>query len=404
MRTRITDDILRKANRPAQGQTFIWDDLVDGFGARLTPNAVAFVIKTGGGNRSRKTFAAPADAGATHGWRTLSAQEARKEAQSLLITHGAGAPESEPLAAAMTRWAHAKEGKPRYRASLERITAVWIAGEPLQRGEKTPAEVAAVKALGEKAITQVTRADALKLFDAMRAAGRKGVGEQVWAYGSAFYGWAIERELATVNPFRNRLRLMGGRSVRRRKYDDPELLTLWNAFKLEGYPAFPAFALLAYTGTRRSEVTKARWQEFNLDAGTWIIPAERAKNGVEHTIALAPSVIKLLKAIPRTTSEYVFVGGRDGRAFDFHHALRLRINERAASVQDWRLHDLRRSMRSGLAKLGVSQVVAELCLNHITVRSGITGVYDQHDYSPECARAWKLWAAHLDKLTGAKKR
>ena len=73
-------------------------------------------------------------------------------------------------------------------------------------------------------------------------------------------------------------------------------------------------------------------------------------------------------------------------------------------MKDWRLHDLRRSMRSGLAKLGVSQVVAELCLNHVTVRSGLVGTYDQHDYSAETARAWKLWAAHLDKLTGAKKR
>lgn len=397
MRIRITDDILRSQSRPLKGQTFLWDDLVDGFGARLTPHAIAFVIKSK--NRNRKTFACPSERGAAHGWKTLSAVDARKEAQRLLMESEVPAEASETLARAMSRWADSKEGKPRYVEKVQRIAAVWIAGAPLQRGQKSAAEEAAIQHIGRKPVGLVTRADALRLFDALKAAGRKTIAGEVWAIASVFYGWAMEREMAASNPFRNRLRVMGGRVVRKRKLSDPEIIALARAFKLETYPAWDAFRLALYTGARRREVANARWAEFDLKAASWVIPAGRTKNGVEHKIALAPSVVRMLKDLPHIAgNDHLFVGIRDGRAFDFHHALIDRVRARVPEINDWRLHDLRRAMRSGLGRLGVSQMVAELMLNHQVVRSGIIGVYDQHDYQEEMKAGWRRWAVHVDKL------
>ena len=69
-----------------------------------------------------------------------------------------------------------------------------------------------------------------------------------------------------------------------------------------------------------------------------------------------------------------------------------------AGVKDWRLHDLRRTMRSGLAALGVSQVVAELTLGHRTPLTGLVGMYDAHGYADEKRAAWLKWARHVAKL------
>ncbi|MGB9174990.1 MAG: integrase, partial [Bradyrhizobium sp.] len=61
----------------------------------------------------------------------------------------------------------------------------------------------------------------------------------------------------------------------------------------------------------------------------------------------------------------------------------------------WTLHDLRRTVRTRMSKLGVKPHVAELVLNHIAHRSGVVGIYDHHDYQPEIAEALAKWEAHL---------
>lgn len=400
---RLTDDIIRRQSCPTgKAQHFIWDDLVAGYGVRLTPHAKAYVIQwREGGRKVRTTFAVPLDNGqAQRRWRQLSAPEARAEAQKLLLDKVTTTDGGQPLAKAMRQWAEAGKAdwSPRFADKVTRIVEVWITGEPLKRGTKSPAEERAIRELGRKTVASVKRADMLTLLDAMKASDRMAVGQEVFAIVCMFYNWAIEREIATHNPAINRLKLVGGRRVRKRFLTDAELVTVWHAFASEGYPAFPAFQLLVYTGARRKEVTHATWAEFDLKAGTWTIPAERSKNRLAHTIALSPQALALVKAQPRTSDDHVFIGARDGRVFDFHHALVDRIRQRTPDLGDWRLHDLRRTMRTGLARLGVSQVVAEMCLNHVTVKTGLVGVYDAYDYRDDCAKAWKKWGAHVAKL------
>ena len=208
--------------------------------------------------------------------------------------------------------------------------------------------------------------------------------------------------MAENNPARNRLRVTGGRRIRQRRLTDKELLKLWRAFEAEGDPAFGAFQLLVLTGARRREVTGMRWDELDLDARTWTLPPERRKTGkrdpTPFVITLAPQAVAAIRRQPRLeNSPFVFWGRRDRTAFDFQHATMDRV-EATAAVKDWRLHDLRRTMRSGLAALGVSQVVAELTLGHRTVLTGIVGTYDAHDYADEKRAAWLKWARHVAKL------
>jgi hypothetical protein len=136
------------------------------------------------------------------------------------------------------------------------------------------------------------------------------------------------------------------------------------------------------------------------------LPPERRKTGNSDpepfVINLHPAALAIIQRQPvLETSPYVFWGRRDEKPFDFHWALMERIRAKV-SVKDWRLHDIRRYMRSGLAKLGVSQVVAELCLGHQTVKGGLVGVYDAHRYEDEKREAWTKWGDFLLALTGQK--
>jgi hypothetical protein len=141
----------------------------------------------------------------------------------------------------------------------------------------------------------------------------------------------------------------------------------------------------------------------NLEAATWTLPPERRKTGKKDpapfVIHLHPAVLELLRRQPVLQgSPFVFWGRRDRKPFEFHFALMQRLN--ALGIKDWRLHDVRRFVRSGLGRLGVSQAVAEMCLGHLTARGGLVAVYDQHDYVAEKREAWQRWGDYLKELVG----
>jgi integrase len=70
-----------------------------------------------------------------------------------------------------------------------------------------------------------------------------------------------------------------------------------------------------------------------------------------------------------------------------------------AGFHDWTLHDLRRTVASGMAKLGVSLVVIEKVLNHVSGSlGGIVGIYQRHEYAEEKRQSLQLWADHVERL------
>ena len=65
-------------------------------------------------------------------------------------------------------------------------------------------------------------------------------------------------------------------------------------------------------------------------------------------------------------------------------------------IADWTAHDLRRTVRTGLAKMGCPSEIAEAVLGHAP--KGIVGTYNLHRYNSECREWLQKWANHLDKL------
>jgi integrase len=194
---------------------------------------------------------------------------------------------------------------------------------------------------------------------------------------------------------------------------DEELRLVWLAAEALGFPFGPIFQLLILTGQRRGEVAGMTRGELDLVSAMWVIPPERAKNGLRHSVPLAPPAIAILKAQPRFDrakgeADWVFSPGASApsgfsRARRRLDAAMLELlgaaDAEAEPLPTWVVHDIRRSVASGMARLGIDLPVIERCLNHISGSfGGIVGVYQRHSYAEEMRAAEERWGRHVEVL------
>ena len=151
------------------------------------------------------------------------------------------------------------------------------------------------------------------------------------------------------------------------------------------------------TGQRRSEIAGLNGDEIDIDAGVIRLPAERTKNGRPHTVPLSPQALAIINARPRQ-SAFVFGTGRRSYCSWIlpRAALDARLAEAGAALAPWVLHDLRRSVATGLADAGVAPHIVEQILNHQSGhRAGVAGTYNKSRYEAEARAAMVLWQEHL---------
>ena len=165
--------------------------------------------------------------------------------------------------------------------------------------------------------------------------------------------------------------------------------------------------LLMLTGQRREEVAGMTWAELSEDLTTWTIPGTRTKNGMPHIVPLSQPACELLRSPaarqPAEDARHVR-GARNWHSSFLASAERLLAAGRkqshtldaASGVSGWWLHDLRRTLATGLQRLGVRLEVTEAVLNHLSgSRAGIVGIYQRHDWAEEKRSALDAWSAHL---------
>jgi integrase len=235
------------------------------------------------------------------------------------------------------------------------------------------------------------RAAVVRVLDRLAKEGKPAMASRTAAYGRACYHWAVKRGSLTVNPFQD-LPLTAV-ATRERVLTDDELRAVWQATSGPG-PFNAIVRTLILTGQRREEVTSMTWDEVAPDLSTWTIPASRAKTGAAHVVPLTTQAQAVLRAAPRfMESDLVFPGLR-GPFSGFSKAKA--ALDKASGVKEWRLHDLRRTMATGLQRLGVRLEVTEAVLNHIAgSRAGIVGVYQRHTWADEKRAALNAWGEHV---------
>jgi integrase len=184
--------------------------------------------------------------------------------------------------------------------------------------------------------------------------------------------------------------------ARDRVLDDMELGRVILAARQIDEPYGGIVELLALTGQRREEVAQMRFEELNFADRVWTIPKCRTKNAKAHAVHLSNQSLSVLK---RTNSRgpYVFsvFGTKPFREF----SRAKREFDRLSGVTGWRLHDLRRTCVSGMARLGIAPHVADKILNHQSgTISGVAAVYQRHDFMVERREALDRWGAHVARI------
>ena len=218
---------------------------------------------------------------------------------------------------------------------------------------------------------------------------------RVYSIVRKFFTWAVENDLVVNSPVFG-LRAPNPETSRDRTLTDGELKAVWRAADKIGYPFGTIVQLLILTGQRRSEVGGLQWPE--IEGDTWIIPRERTKNGRRHEVPLSKQAVAIINELPRIGDSYAFTLNGE-KPLNNWKKDKDRLDGLAAPPDDWTLHDLRRTAASGMAKLGVSLVVIEKVLNHVSGSlAGIVGVYQRHEYAEEKRTALQLWADHVQRL------
>ena len=153
--------------------------------------------------------------------------------------------------------------------------------------------------------------------------------------------------------------------IRERSLSDTEAAAVWLAAPDNDYGHIVRLILL--TGCRRTELGSLQWSEIDKEARTLTLPPERTKNGQAHVVPLSDPAMAILKTITRRERENVFGSGEGG--YSGWSKSKAALDKAAKLKEEWTLHDLRRTVRTGLGTLGVQPHVAEAVLNHLPPKS-----------------------------------
>ncbi|XOF34527.1 MAG: tyrosine-type recombinase/integrase [Candidatus Electrothrix sp. YB6] len=255
-------------------------------------------------------------------------------------------------------------------------------------------------AWGDMKGKDITRRHVIDLLD--RVASRGPVmANRVLALASTIFNVGIDRELVEVNPC-YRMKKPGGKEESRdRVLSEDEIKAVWVAYdKLR--PLMKAIMQIrTLTAQRGEEVCSMRWEDIDFAERVWTIPAHVAKNKKAHRVPLVSAVVDILSPLREDTrSEWVFPsshGSARGHIYNVQKAAQ--AVQRESEVEDFRLHDLRRTAASMMAEMGVSEFDIGKVLNHSS--DSITQVYNRHAYDAEKRRALEKWADRLNRiLTG----
>jgi integrase len=221
---------------------------------------------------------------------------------------------------------------------------------------------------------------------------------------SAFFSWSWREGLVEANPVAATNK-QAGDIGRDRVLSIAELAEVWRAAGDNAYGAI--VRLLVLTGQRRAEIGSLRWSEIDFAAQLIRLPAERTKNKRAHEVPLSEAAAQLLNTMSPHGGEFVF-GAVSRVGFNDYSKQKFVLDERitaarqvagVAPMAPWVLHDLRRSVATHMAEIGIQPHIVEAVLNHTSGhKAGIAGVYNKAAYDRAKRTALALWADHVMAL------
>ena len=276
---------------------------------------------------------------------------------------------------------------------------------------------------GSRTPDDIGRSDVLALIDDVAESSGPIAANRSFAVVRKFWNWCVERGIVDASPCAT-IKPPAKEKSRDRVLTDKELLQLWPAFDAMKYPFGDCLRVLSLTAQRRGEVATMCWTDLDLetDEPIWTIAAADTKSSREHVVALAPQVVEILRSLPRWDGPYVFTTTEGDRPISGFSRAKARVDaivlktehkakrkamkdtdsdrSEAEGMAEWRVHDLRRTAASNMARMGFPPHVVAAVLNHSPGSTqGITAIYNRYRYSDEKRDALTAWANYMETIT-----
>jgi integrase len=278
-----------------------------------------------------------------------------------------------------------------------------------------------VKILGDRQADSIVRKDIVDFIKKIIDRGAQVQAGRVLSELIAAYEYAIGLDYFTEN-FANpallaksslkqtRIKLTSNK--RTRILSDSELRHVLSWLPESGFSTHHKSILMIalWSGARTGEICSAEWKDIDFDKATWHLKA--TKNGSERFVQLSKQCLNHLKTLPSFNGFFLFPSFRTGKPIAQKTLTEakwiLKGEDRAKNhnfqphqlwpknMEDWNPHDLRRTLRTNLSRLGCPTDIAEAVLGHS--KKGIEGTYNLHTYEHECAEWLQKWADYLDEI------
>jgi integrase len=412
MREKITAKTVEKHRLDAQKERrglYLWDTELRGFGCRCSPKGrVSWLVQEWRGGRWAKDGEGKKEGGTAKRvvighLPPMSLEKARKEAAQAIGDVAKGvdlvdrkqkeriklreAINATKLEETITLFVKRNRKPGRYWSELEQIYARDVVSF---FGKDSP-------------VASITKADIRQLIEAKQDK-HPAAARVLFAALRPLFRWCVERDVIAKSPLED-LKPPAPMESRDRVLSDAELKAFWSATSA---PSLfnPFYRLLLLTAQRREEVGSVRWNELDLEAATWTIPKERTKNKKQHVVHLSPQAIAVINELAKAEHEptdYLFTTTQD-TAISGYGKAKARLDELmqetlGSKLPSWRVHDLRRTAASGMAKLGFQPHIVERVINHISgAQGGLVSVYQRYEYVEERKRAIEAWGSYVDQL------
>ena len=408
----LTDRKLQALKAAPAGQRYeIMDQVIAGFGVRVSDTGLrSFIFKTrypGSPHPTRRTLGE---------YPALTLEEAREKAADWrkLIKQG-----TDPaIAEQRRREAEQHKQTTTVGAVADDFFAEKLAGERKGREAEWTFRREFLSTWGRRPITEITDLDILAVIKAKKRTA-PAEARNLLALAKRFFTWVVDQRVyglkASPADSLKPGKIIGKKRKGDRLLTDDELFALWRAAKRIGSPCGRVYQLLMLTALRLNEAADASRPEFDFPKRLWTIPAERMKgeNGEArpHVVPLTDDVLAILELLPRFKSgdhlfstnfgvSPVWMTDKIKRRIDARMLRTLRAlarrrgdDPKRVKLPPWTNHDIRRTVRSNLSRLKISEEAREAVMAH--VRPGIKGTYDLYDYLDEKREALTLWAARL---------
>jgi integrase len=248
-------------------------------------------------------------------------------------------------------------------------------------------------------VNEITKRDVMDVIDAVVDRGSPVQARRLQAHLHRFFKWCAGRDIIPANPIAE-LEKPGTERARERVLVDAELFKVWIAAGGLGFPFGPAIHLLMLTGARLDEIASLRWSE--VSETEIRLPGERTKNGEPHIIPLSRSAQSVIAEIPRIAGSGLVFTTNGKTPVSGWSKTRDRLRDRAKLDEPWTLHDIRRSVSTGMNERGSEPHIVEAVLGHKV--KGVAGVYNRAKHEAAKRTALEAWGAHLSAVIEGSKR